>query len=375
MIEREMEDLLWEHPEKLLNEPLERSQRQPTSGVGRADLVFRDRSGGLLVVEVKHGTLPRGAIEQVNDYFGMVKLQSPDQPVEKMVVANRIPPERKLACENHDITAVEIPERKFRKVAEEVGYNFKSEAARTSEPSNAELARPTESERPTWSGISPVSPTSKGWFHWKDSSGRGFFLAFVNARGSCSMRVFEEMSGAFRVKTPGPNESYEERFSEYLDSAVQLRVSRKPNLQDAEKHGLPSHTLSELRQQLGGLTAHESSNSAFEAAAEAERPTWSGISHVKSTSKGWFHWKDSSGRGYFLAFVNARGSCSMRVFEETSGAFRVKTPGPNESYEERFSEYLDSGVQLRVSRPPNLQDAEKHGLPSHTLSELRKQIS
>ena len=372
MIEREMEDLLWEHPEKLLNEPLERSQRQPTSGVGRADLVFRDRSGGLLVVEVKHGTLPRGAIEQVNDYFGMVKLQSPDKPVEKMVVANRIPPERKLACENHDITAVEIPERKFRKIAEEVGYIFKSEAARTSEPSNAELARPERPERPTWSGISPVNSTSKGWFHWKDSSGRGYSLAFVNARGSCSMRVFEEMSGAFREKEYKSG-SYQEGFSEYLGSGVQLRISRQPNLERDCKQALPSHTLAELRQQLGGLTARESSNSAFEATAEPERPTWSGISPVSPTSKGWFHWKDSSGRGYFLAFVNARGSCSMRVFEEMSGAFRGKEYKSG-SYEEGFSEHLGSAVQLRVSRQPNLERDCKHALPSHTLSELQNQI-
>ncbi len=249
MIEREMEDLLWEHPEKLLDEPLERFQRQPTSEVGRADLVFREKSGGLLVVELKHGTLPRGAIEQVNDYFGMVKLKSPDKPVEKMVVANRIPPERKLACENLDITAVEIPERRFRKVAEEVGYIFKSETTSTSGPPNAGLGRPEEPERPTWRKISPVRSTSKGWFHWRDSAERGYFLAFVNAKGSCSMRVFEETSGSFLSKEYKSG-NYEEGFAEYLGSAIQLRVSRQPNLERDCRHALPSHTLSELQEQI-----------------------------------------------------------------------------------------------------------------------------
>ena len=45
MTEREMEDLLWEHPEKFLNEPLKQFQRQPASSVGRADLIFLDRIG------------------------------------------------------------------------------------------------------------------------------------------------------------------------------------------------------------------------------------------------------------------------------------------------------------------------------------------
>ncbi len=43
MTEREMEDLLWEYPEKLLNEPLTRFRRLQRSGVGRCDLIFEDR--------------------------------------------------------------------------------------------------------------------------------------------------------------------------------------------------------------------------------------------------------------------------------------------------------------------------------------------
>jgi hypothetical protein len=127
MVEREMQELLWEHPEKLLNEPLAKFRWEASSPVGRADLVFTDRLDRLLVVEVKKGALPRGAIDQLHDYFGMVKREFPDQPVELMVVANRIPEERRLACEKYEIEAREIPEKKFRDVAQEVGYELASE--------------------------------------------------------------------------------------------------------------------------------------------------------------------------------------------------------------------------------------------------------
>ena len=372
MIEREMEDLLWEHPGRLLDESLEQFQRQPTSEVGRADLVFRDRLGRLLVVELKHGRLQRGAIEQLVDYFGMMKQRYPDTPVELMIVANDIPRERKLACERFDIIAEEIPETKFRKVAEEVGYVFKSEAALTSEPSNARFRTPEGPDQSRATGTWRVNPTSKTWFHWKDPSGRGYFLAFVNARGSCSIRVFDETSGAFGRKEYKSG-SYEVGFSEYLETALELRVNRQPNLERDCKHALPSHILSELQQQLGGVFANESSNSAFRAAEESETPKLTRISPLNHTSKGWFHWKDSSGRGYFLAFVNARGSCSIRVFDETSGAFGRKEYKSG-SYEVGFSEYLETALELRVNRQPNLERDCKHTLPSHILSELQQQI-
>ena len=124
-----MEDLLWNHPEILLNEPLVQYRRQQSTNAGRSDLIFRDKFGRLLVVELKKGVLARGALYQLEDYFGAIKLQFPETPVEKMVVANSIPPERKVACEQYYIECREIPEMKFRDVAAQVGYVFQSETA------------------------------------------------------------------------------------------------------------------------------------------------------------------------------------------------------------------------------------------------------
>ena len=58
MTEREMEDLVWSYPDLLLNEPLTQHKRQQSSNVGRSDLIFRDKFGRLLVVELKKGAMP-----------------------------------------------------------------------------------------------------------------------------------------------------------------------------------------------------------------------------------------------------------------------------------------------------------------------------
>lgn len=129
MTEREMEEIIWNYPDKCLNESLTQFSRQQRSSIGRSDLVFTDRLGRLLVIEIKKGKLGRDGIGQVVDYLGMMKKQFPDKPVELMLVANEIPEERKLACEQYNIEWREIPEKRFRDIAAEVGYEFASEVA------------------------------------------------------------------------------------------------------------------------------------------------------------------------------------------------------------------------------------------------------
>jgi Endonuclease NucS C-terminal domain len=128
MVEREMQELIWEHAERFLNEPLKQFAWEASSKIGRADLVFEDRLGRLLIIEVKRGVLPRGAIDQLHDYFGMMKQKYPDKAVEMMVIAWAIPQERRLACELYHIDCRELSERFFRDIAAEYGYLFASES-------------------------------------------------------------------------------------------------------------------------------------------------------------------------------------------------------------------------------------------------------
>ena len=98
--------------------------------------------------------------------------------------------------------------------------------------------------------------------------------------------------------------------------------------------------------------------------------------------RGWFYWKDpATGQGYFLAFANWKCSCSMRKFDEASGAWIQPTViehGRNYNgfigYEIAFAGYLQSAVKLHISKQPNLVEAEKNGLPPAPLSELQQQI-
>jgi hypothetical protein len=222
--------------------------------VGRPDLIFEDRIGRLLVIELKRDTLERGGVLQLVDYFGMLKTQFPDRAVELMIVASRIPQERRVACEQYNIDAREIAQERFRDVAEEVGYAFKSEQPKTAEP---EPVIPHESPAPKSNQVALSSTPEfsggpkieKGWYFWKGSNGRNYFLACGNAKGSCSIRRFESEHGIAQGKEYKSSD-FQVAFSDYLRTAVPLHVSGQPNLERDCKDRLPDNVLAELKIQL-----------------------------------------------------------------------------------------------------------------------------
>jgi hypothetical protein len=122
MTERDMENLLWQHPEAFLNEPLTRFVRQPTIRVGRADLVFIDEFGALLIMELKQGTLKRQVIAQLLDYESHYRMGYPERKIRMMAVANTILPERQEGLKRLGFEWREIPEVDFVRVALAVGY-------------------------------------------------------------------------------------------------------------------------------------------------------------------------------------------------------------------------------------------------------------
>lgn len=190
MIERDMQELIWRYPDRLLNEPLKQFAWETSSEVGRADLVFEDRHGRLLIVEVKRGKLPRGAIDQLLDYFGMMKEKFPEKPVELMVVANVIPSQRRLTCESRDIECREISEKIFRDLAAEIGYRFTSEQGLSIESPEHQSTIPNPSEARTsgsnWvfnKGV-PSSADKQDFLSRCDEQGTAFFSALFAAVGT-----------------------------------------------------------------------------------------------------------------------------------------------------------------------------------------------
>ena len=160
--------------------------------MGRADLVFEDRHGRLLIVEVKRGKLPRGAIDQLLDYFGMMKHRFPDKPVELMVVANVIPAERRLTCENRDIECREINERTFREVAAEVGYKFASEASGT----QATSVTPTSTFHPGDNVGRRGDARTPGWAFNRSNESQGDVQDFLSRCDEKGKTFFTELFDA-----------------------------------------------------------------------------------------------------------------------------------------------------------------------------------
>lgn len=92
--------------------------------------------------------------------------------------------------------------------------------------------------------------------------------------------------------------------------------------------------------------------------------------------KAWLHWPAPHSSGYFLAFVNQKGSCSMRRFDADTGNLTGKPEiGKGRDFEEHFSDYWHSGRRLRLQRQPNLETQCSPKLPTDVLAALQKQIS
>lgn len=84
--------------------------------------------------------------------------------------------------------------------------------------------------------------------------------------------------------------------------------------------------------------------------------------------KAWYYYKKDD-KQYFLAFVNAKGSCSLRGFDVENGKYLFVRKSTNCNYQKDFNEYLRFSIPVKVSKQPNLVEACKQGLQ---LSELKK---
>ncbi|MDD4274085.1 MAG: endonuclease NucS [Desulfobacter postgatei] len=114
LLEKDMEDLIIENPHKYLDEPdLKLISRQYSIGNYRFDLLFEDRHGAKLIVEIQRGTLDRNHTYKIFDYFDEFKTKHPLEFIELMIVANKINRERRNRLKSHGVSFKEIPESIF----------------------------------------------------------------------------------------------------------------------------------------------------------------------------------------------------------------------------------------------------------------------
>ncbi|MHC1729292.1 MAG: endonuclease NucS domain-containing protein [Syntrophobacteraceae bacterium] len=99
MNEHQFEDIIERYPE--LIEPGLTFQARQFPVKGRfIDLLFIDRHGQKLIVELKNGTILRKHVGQLMDYEG--ELLNPDDPtVRVMLIGNRVPPNLRRSLEHH----------------------------------------------------------------------------------------------------------------------------------------------------------------------------------------------------------------------------------------------------------------------------------
>ncbi len=121
--EKDMEDVIIANSEKYLEAGLKLVARQYRIGTYIFDLLFEDRHGAKLLVELQKGTLDRNHTYKILDYFDEYKTKFPNEFVELMVIANKIPRERRNRLSSMGISFKEIPESEILDDIQQVSFN------------------------------------------------------------------------------------------------------------------------------------------------------------------------------------------------------------------------------------------------------------
>ncbi len=169
LTEKDMEDAVAKDPERYLGEAsLKLISRQHHIGSYVFDLLFEDRHGGRLIVELQRGTRDRVHTYKILDYYHEYKSSHPREFVDLMVVANQIPPERKQRLTDSGIAFREIPVSEFPETAALLTRPVimgEEETQDTSHPEqlpslNKENRMPSENYNDFWCGfLDKVEPT------------------------------------------------------------------------------------------------------------------------------------------------------------------------------------------------------------------------
>ncbi|MCK4966477.1 DUF91 domain-containing protein [bacterium] len=122
--EKDMQYLIAKYPDEFIEDGLEIISTEYNVNRKRIDILFRDKYGRLLVIELKKGTLSREAIGQIIEYYGLLKDEKSGDNIEMMVIANNIPPERKEYLAKIGIELREISINKFISVAKKHGLKL-----------------------------------------------------------------------------------------------------------------------------------------------------------------------------------------------------------------------------------------------------------
>ncbi len=131
MLEREMEDLIAAKPDHFFPRHgfVLQGRQQSFQGVGRFDLLFTDRHGMTILMELKAVPARYEAIDQIARYRDAL-LQRGCTNILMWIVAPSIPPTMKEFLSHLGIEFTEISEVEFKRAASSIGYLMRDSLAR-----------------------------------------------------------------------------------------------------------------------------------------------------------------------------------------------------------------------------------------------------
>lgn len=125
MLEKDIENLLANYPEEFFpGEGFKLINQQFTIEGKRIDILFEDKHGRQIIVEVKRGILSREASGQIAEYYGLLKNADETKNYELILCANIIPKERKVFLETIGIDCKELGIAQISQIAKKHGYTF-----------------------------------------------------------------------------------------------------------------------------------------------------------------------------------------------------------------------------------------------------------
>ena len=128
MLEKDIENLIVTYPDEFFpDEGFKLIGQQHVIENKRVDILFEDKHGRQIIVEIKRGILTREASGQIIEYYGLLKTANPNNHYELVLCANKIPAERKSFLELTGIDCKELGYAKVTEIAKKYDYTFLDE--------------------------------------------------------------------------------------------------------------------------------------------------------------------------------------------------------------------------------------------------------
>jgi len=155
------------------------------------DLLFEDRHGAKLIVEIQKGTLDRNHTYKVLDYYDEYKERHPGEFIDVMLVANVIPVERKKRLNAWGVSYKEIAESEFsaNSPAPEIAASNVAQKPASHQSEGGQMVRANEFSFPLEQGDLDLMRAYSG------NQGRKSYFGFAGNRGAISV-LYSRPEGA-----------------------------------------------------------------------------------------------------------------------------------------------------------------------------------